>query len=116
MSYNDYWHGDCWMAKYYREAYRKKLEQRNNDMWLQGLYIYEAICDASPILNPMNKKHEPIPYRDSPIPITEAQSMRQKKEAEKKQMEHDKEIMKQRMIAINERLKGKEVDNGRRTD
>lgn len=116
MSYNDYWHGDCWMAKYYREAYRKKLEQRNNDMWLQGLYIYEAICNASPILNPMSKKHEPIPYREAPIPITEAQSMRQKKEAEKKQMEHDKEIMKQRMIAINERLKGKEVDNGRRTD
>jgi hypothetical protein len=46
MSYAEYWEGDPTLARYYRKAYLIKQEERNNNAWLQGLYIYDAISTA----------------------------------------------------------------------
>ena len=46
MSYAEYWEGDPVLTQYYRKAYRIKQEERNNDAWLQGLYIYDAVSTA----------------------------------------------------------------------
>lgn len=59
MSYHDYWDGDCMMAKYYREAEIHKQEKENYLAWLHGLYIYSALIDVAPILNPMSRKKKP---------------------------------------------------------
>lgn len=57
MGYHDYWDGDCEMARYYRDMDEKVKERQNEALWLQGLYFYEALVDASPVLNAMSKKH-----------------------------------------------------------
>jgi hypothetical protein len=46
MSYAEYWEGDPKLAQYYRKAYRIKQEEFNNNAWLQGVYIYDAISTA----------------------------------------------------------------------
>lgn len=60
-----------------QEADMTNLDYSN---WLQGMYIYEAICDASPILQAFAKKGtKPLPYSDKPYSV-------KKKEEEKKQI------------------------------
>jgi hypothetical protein len=46
MSSAEYWEGDCSLTRYYRKAYKIKQEETNNNAWLQGLYVYDAISTA----------------------------------------------------------------------
>ena len=46
MSYAEYWEGDSVLAQYYRKAYQIKQEEINNNAWLQGMYIYDAVSTA----------------------------------------------------------------------
>ena len=46
MSSAEYWEGDCSLTRYYRKAYKIKQEEINNNAWLQGLYIYDAVSTA----------------------------------------------------------------------
>ena len=46
MSYAEYWEGDPKLAQYYRKAYYIKQEETNNNAWLQGLYVYDAVSTA----------------------------------------------------------------------
>lgn len=75
MTYDEYWHGELDLPKIYLEAYKLKSDRElslaNYKAWLNGFYIYEALCDVSPIFNPLSKKHEAYVYRDKPIPVTE---------------------------------------------
>ena len=70
MSYHDYWYGDYEMLKYYIRADEMKRIRHNNELWLQGLYVYQAIGSLVPILNPFSKDHKAKPYLKAPIPIT----------------------------------------------
>ena len=46
MSYAEYWEGDPKLAQYYRKAYQIKQDEINNNAWLQGMYIYDAVSTA----------------------------------------------------------------------
>ena len=46
MSYEQYWEGDPKLTQYYRKAYLIKQEEINNNAWLQGMYIYDAMSTA----------------------------------------------------------------------
>ena len=46
MSYAEYWEGDPILTQYYRKAYQIKQEEINNNAWLQGMYIYDAMSTA----------------------------------------------------------------------
>lgn len=46
MSYDQFWHGDPMLAKAYRRAHDYQNEQRNQEMWMQGMYIYDAVAVA----------------------------------------------------------------------
>lgn len=108
MGYHDYWDGDCEMARYYRDMDEKVKERQNEALWLQGLYFYEALVDASPVLNAMSKKHKPILYRQAPIPLTEARHRQQQEEENHKKLNAGKEAMKQIMAGVNSKFKRKE--------
>lgn len=58
------------MVEAYREADRLRMKRANAEAHLLGLYVYEAFCDASPILHAFAKKGtKPIPYRDRPYKL-----------------------------------------------
>ncbi len=46
MSYAEYWTKDSSLVRYYRKAYEIRQEEINNNAWLQGLYIYDAVSTA----------------------------------------------------------------------
>ncbi len=46
MSSAEYWEGDPSLTRYFRKAYKIKQEEINNNAWLQGVYIYDAISTA----------------------------------------------------------------------
>lgn len=106
MSPEQYWDGDPELAKYYREADAIKLERRNQELWLQGMYIYEAICDASPILHSFAKKGtKPHPYTDKPYPLTNKQRKQNVVNKEKEVAEKGKRLMEAFMKLNNSKFK-----------
>ena len=83
MTYEQFWYGDPTMAKDYLKAYKLK-EKREAEkakwiMWEQGLYVYEAICDVSPVLRAFSKATKPLPYPKKPWDIDETQMIENEK-------------------------------------
>ena len=106
MTPEQYWEGDPALAKYYRKADEIKLERQNQALWLQGMYIYEAICDVSPILQAFAKKgSKPFPYTDKPYPLNDKQRKRDKVEKEKAVSDKGKKFMEAFMKLNNSRFK-----------
>lgn len=46
MTYEQYWYGDVWLVKAYREADVQRQKRQNNEAWLQGLYFWDAVAKA----------------------------------------------------------------------
>ena len=107
MTYEQYWNGDCTLTKYYRRADEIKKERLNEELWLQGMYIYEALCDVSPILHAFAKKGtKPVPYSDKPYSITAEQVKRAEEEKAHKIAEKGKRFMEALMQSNNKRFGG----------
>lgn len=86
LSYEDFWYGDCYKAKYQRESYLINIRKQDELMWEQGMYIYEAILDCAPILHPFSKEKKPRPYTEKPhLYKPTEQEMRQQEEQEAEQ-------------------------------
>ena len=88
MSYDDFWNGDVAMVKAYRVAYELREKRKNQELWLQGMYFYEALCDASPLFRFSMKKGiiKPEPYLREPYPITAAE-VREREERQARERE-----------------------------
>ena len=106
MTPEQYWDGDPMLAKYYRKADAIRLERMNQEKWLQGMYIYEAICDASPILQAFAKKGtKPHPYADKPYALTENQRKQNEESKEKAIANKGKKFMEAFMKLNNSKFK-----------
>ena len=105
MSYDEFWNGDVSKVKAYRKAYELQEKRRNQELWLQGMYFYEALCDASPLFRFSMKKGiiKPEPYLKEPYPITAAE-VRAREEREARQKE---ERIKAGFAAFAEQLRKK---------
>lgn len=114
MTYEQYWNEDCCLVKYFREAYELQKKRDNERMWLQGMYVYEAICDASPVLHAFAKSGtKPLPYAEEPYAITQAEI--EKRRAKREKFEFEKMAAKMNAFAIQfnaRKAKGKEVGDG----
>ena len=99
MSYDDYWYGDATMCVYYRKAFEEKQKRLDEQLWLQGYYVYNAIAAVSPILQAFAKKGtKPLPYLKSPITQTDDYKKASGKE-EISEEEKQKQIENERLIA-----------------
>ena len=108
MTPEQYWDGDPELAKFYRKADEIRLERRNQELWLQGMYVYEAICDASPILHSYAKKGtKPHPYADKPYPLTEKRRKQDTESKDKAVFDKGKKFMEAFMTSYNAKFKDK---------
>lgn len=83
MTEEQYWDRDCTLTRAYRKAEELRRERANQEMWLQGMYVYDAISRLTPILHPFAKKGTKAqPYAEEPYAITKktAQEAKQRKE------------------------------------
>ena len=67
MSYKDFWHGDAYEVSFYKKAYKLKLQQQDENNWMIGMYVYEAIIDCSPTLHPFSHNRKPLQYAEKPF-------------------------------------------------
>lgn len=91
MSFAEYWEGDPKLAQYYRKAYHIKQEEINNNAWLQGMYIYDAVSTAlHNALRGMGKTKPPVrdyakqPYEFKNKVKTEAEKAKEVKAEQEK--------------------------------
>lgn len=72
---------------------------------MQGAYIYEALCDVSPLFRFTMKSGiiEPTPYLKEPYPLTEAEAQ----ERERRKAREMEEQFKNEMFAYAERMRKK---------
>lgn len=56
MSYDEFWNCDPRAYKAYREKYKISYQHENEVLWLQGMYIYEAMCNVAPRFNSLKPK------------------------------------------------------------
>lgn len=106
MTYEQFWNDDPMLAKYYRKAHELSIERKNQELWLQGLYVYEALCDVAPILQAMAKKGTKArPYPEKPYSITESQRKREKEEEERRVANKGKMFMERLMAQNNKKFK-----------
>lgn len=73
MSIDQFYNQDVTLATVYRRAYDIKNERDNNQLWLQGMYIYDAISTS--IYNAFCRKagQQAASYASKPYPINEKQ-------------------------------------------
>ena len=87
MSYDEYW--TCSPKRYraYRQTHKLKTEQRNQEMWLQGFYVYKAVETAlhnQPAF--ATKPVKPVNYLEEPVPITEEKIKEKQAEQEEQKL------------------------------
>lgn len=86
MTYEQYWHGDPWAMKAYKEAHLMRLNQQNEMLWLQGAYNMNALSVV--IGNAFSKKGTPPrKYLAKPLDVFPKTEEEQKAEEERKQQE-----------------------------
>ena len=105
MTYDEFWNQDVSMVEVYRKAAELRDKRKNQELWLQGMYIYEALCDASPLFRFTMKKGiiKTEPYTNGPYSITEAK-LREREERERRAKE---ERLKAEFTAFIERMRQK---------
>jgi len=116
MPEDTYFNGDCVLVRMYRQANELRQRRHNQDLWLQGMYIYEALCDVSPVLHAFAKKGtKPLPYPKEPYALTDKERNERTERDEKIRYEKIKAMMSGWASKSNAQFKsnaGKEVNGG----
>ena len=105
MTPEQYWDGDPMLTKYYRQADELKRRRKNQELWLQGMYIYEAMCDVAPILHAFAKRGtKPTPYPDHPYSLTDKEREAEEKLREERERDKARRYMEAQMARLNKRF------------
>ena len=108
MTYEQFWEGDPMLVKYYRQAEEMRNDRRNQELWLQGMYIYEALCDVAPLHHAFAKRGvKAHPYSERPYALTEKQRILEAEEKERLNALKAKRFMEALMASNNARFKEK---------
>jgi predicted RNase H-like nuclease (RuvC/YqgF family) len=91
MSYHQFWDGDVYAHREYRRAHKLKLQEKNTEMWLQGRYIYDALCAVAPIVRAFSKASRPGKYADKPYDLFEEERKKREEEEAKRRYEKMRE-------------------------
>ena len=83
MSYEEYWYAEPYRVVEYYKAHEMKREMKNQEMWIQGMYFYDALSVV--VGNAFGKQKEK--YVDKPFDLYP-------KKQNKKQIEAQEEIIK----------------------
>ncbi len=100
MTYEQYWYGDPWMTRAYEQAYLLRRREMNENMWLMGAYVSNAVATA--IINSFNKKK--VEYLKKPMdifPKTEREIEQEKREERKKLIRYLTSLKKNMKKKIN---------------
>ena len=83
MTTEEYWNGELWLTAIYREAHEYRREMRNQELYLQGRYIYDGFAAVmAQFAAGLSKKgggRNNLPkYPEQPYPLTEREQYEDK--------------------------------------
>ena len=91
MSSAEYWEGDSMLTRYFRKAYKIKQDEINNNAWLQGVYIYDAVSTA--IHNAFkDKKTKATSYAKQPYNLYKNREKTEFEKAKEVEVEQQKAV------------------------
>lgn len=112
MTAEQYWDDDATLAYYYRKAEEIRKERVNQEMWLQGMYIYDAISRLTPVLHAFAKKGtKPQPYVEEPYAVSKKTAMDAEERKAKAKSEKGRRFMEAIMAQNNKRFEKNAQDN-----
>lgn len=113
MGFDEYWNCSPERYRFYREAHDLKSEQRNQELWMQGLYFLKALKVALDGFS----KNPTERYFEQPLPLKVSEEERREKEEQQKAIAQEKLInylnsFKDDWERRNGRSSNAEVSNG----
>ena len=107
MSAEEYWDGDSWLVKSYREAYRIRIENEDRmadrNAWRLGEYIRHALVSVPITVNgfaPRGHRLQEYPEK----PMTERYEEQKREENKKKQQENQQALAEAMFQAFVEKM------------
>ena len=97
MSFAQYWDEDVWLVSAYKKAECLRNQKRSEEMWLQGLYNFNAFSVALSNLNFGKKKKKPNEYMKEPIrllPLTKAEKRKKMEDEQAKVIDYFNKLAK----------------------
>lgn len=107
MTYDQFWEGEPGIVVAYREANAIRQKRRNQELWLEGIYMMNALGAT---VGNMFSKGQKNQYPAEPLPLTEAEQQERKEREQKARMERIKAAFTAKALAVNTKLGGKPDD------
>ena len=107
MTWAQFWLEDPTLAAAFRRAELIRKRRKNEELWLQGMYVAEAL---SATVGNMFSKGQPHPYPSEPFPITAEEQQERREREEKARMERMKAAFIAKSLQVNTKLGGKPND------
>lgn len=98
MTFEQFWEDDPSLARAYRKADEIRRKRMNEELWLAGIYVSEAL--ASTVGN-MFTKGQKYKYPAEPKPITRDEIEERKEREQREKMEKIKATFMSRALAFN---------------
>lgn len=112
MTWTQFWIDEPELAVAYRKSEMIRKRRRNEELWMQGMYVAEALRAT---VGNMFSKGEKNSYPSEPYPITAEEQRERREREEKARMERMKAAFIARSLQVNTKLGGKPNDNSGET-
>ena len=107
MTWAQFWIDEPEIAISYRRADAIRRRRTNEELWLQGVYVAEALKST---VGNMFSKGEGYHYPAEPIPLTADEQQERREREEKARMERMKAAFIARSLKLNTKIGGKPND------
>ena len=103
MTHELFWEAPPEIAIAFRRADEIKRKRLNQELWLNGLYMREALAATVGNMFSKGMKHE---YPAEPLPLTEAEQQERLEREQKARMERIKASFTARALSVNAKIGG----------
>ncbi len=107
MTWTQFWIGEPELAIAYRKADMIRKRRKNEELWLEGVYMAEALSATVGNMFSKGQKHQ---YPAEPFPLTAEEQQERREREERSRMERMKAAFIARSLKVNSKLGGKPHD------
>ena len=107
MTWSQFWLDEPELVIAYRKAELIRKRRKNEELWLEGIYMTEAL---SATVGNMFSKGQKHPYPAEPFPLTAEEQHERREREEKARMERMKAAFIAKSLQVNTKIGGKPND------
>jgi len=107
MTWTQFWVEEPELAIAYRKADAIRKRRKNEELWLQGMYVAEALNATVGNMFSKGQKH---PYPAEPFPLTVDEQRERREREERNRMERMKAAFIAKSLQVNTKLGGRPND------